>query len=125
LNVTADGKTTPFEFRVKRIPDPVFKIGPSSGGAIQAAVFKAQQFCRADLENFDFDARFQVVGGTVYFTGAGFPVPQSVSLVGNNLGGIAQMQKCGPGSSVIFDQVQVVGPDGSKRTIQSPGFLLR
>jgi gliding motility-associated protein GldM len=125
LNVTADGKTTPFEFRVKRIPDPVFKVGPSSGGAIQAAVFKAQQFCRADLENFDFDARFQVVGGTVYFTGAGFPVPQSVTLTGNNLGGIAQMQKCGPGSSVIFDQVQVVGPDGTKRTIQAPGFLLR
>ncbi|MES2847722.1 MAG: gliding motility protein GldM [Bacteroidota bacterium] len=125
LSVTADNKTTQFEFRVKRIPDPVFKIGPSSGGAIQAAVFKAQQFCRADLENFDFDARFQVVGGTVYFTGAGFPVPQSVTLTGNNLGGIAQMQKCGPGSSVIFDQVQVVGPDGTKRTIQAPGFLLR
>jgi gliding motility-associated protein GldM len=125
LNVTADGKTTAFEFRVKRIPDPVFKVGPSSGGAIQAAVFKAQQFCRADLENFDFDARFQVVGGTVYFTGANFPVPQSVQLAGNNLGAIAQMAKCGPGTSVIFDQVQVVGPDGSKRTIQSPGFLLK
>jgi len=125
LNVTADGKTTQFEFRVKRIPDPVFKVGPSSGGAIQAAVFKAQQFCRADLENFDFDARFQVVGGTVYFTGANFPVPQSVTLNGNNLGSIAQMAKCGPGTSVIFDQVQVVGPDGSKRTIQAPGFLLK
>ena len=125
LNVEVEGKTTQFEFRVKRIPDPIFKVGPSSGGAIQAAVFKAQQFCRADLENFDFDARFQVVGGTVYFTGAGFPVPQSVTLTGNNLGVIAQMQKCGPGSSVIFDQVQVVGPDGSKRTIQAPGFLLK
>lgn len=125
LTVTADGKATQFAFRVKRIPDPIFKVGPSAGGAIQAAVFKAQQFCRADLENFDFDARFQVVGGTVYFTGAGFPVPQSVTLTGNNLGGIAQMQKCGPGSSVIFDQIQVLGPDGSKRTIQAPGFLLR
>lgn len=125
LNVTADGKSSQFEFRVKRIPDPVFKVGPSSGGAIQAAVFKAQQFCRADLENFDFDARFQVVGGTVYFTGAGFPVPQSVNLTGNNLGAIAQMSKCQPGTSVIFDQIKVVGPDGSQRTIQAPGFLLK
>lgn len=125
LNVTADGKTTQFEFRVKRIPDPVFKVGPSSGGAIQSAVFKAQQFCRADLENFDFDARFQVVGATVYFTGAGFPVPQPVSLTGNNLGAIAQMSKCQPGTSVIFDQINVVGPDGTKRTIQAPGFLLK
>ncbi len=120
-----DNKTTPFEFRVKRIPDPVFKVGPSSGGAIQAAVFKAQQYCRADLDNFDFDARFQVVGGTVYFTGAGFPVPQSVNLTGNNLGVIAQMSKCQPGTSVIFDQIKVVGPDGSARVIQAPGFLLK
>jgi len=125
LNVTADGKTSQFKFRVKRIPDPVFKVGPSSGGAIQAAVFKAQQFCRADLDNFDFDARFQVVAATVYFTGAGFPVPQPVTLTGNNLGSIAQMAKCQPGSSVIFDQIKVVGPDGSQRTIQAPGFLLK
>jgi hypothetical protein len=120
-----DNKTTPFEFRVKRIPDPVFKVGPSSGGAIQAAVFKAQQFCRADLDNFDFNARFQVVSGIAYFTGAGFPVPQQVNITGNNLAGIPQMQKCGPGTSVIFDQIQVIGPDGSKRTISAPGFLLR
>jgi gliding motility-associated protein GldM len=88
LSVTADGKTTQFEFRVKRIPDPVFKVGPSGGGAIQAAVFKAQQFCRADLENFDFDARFTVVGATMYFTGAGFPIPQPVTISSNSLAGL-------------------------------------
>jgi len=125
LNVTADGKTTAFEFRVKRIPDPVFKVGPSAGGAIQAAVFKAQQFCRADLENFDFDARFNVVGATMYFTGAGFPIPQPVTISSNSLAGIAQMAKCQPGTSVIFDQVKVIGPDGSSRTIPGPGFLLK
>lgn len=125
ITVTADGKSSTFDFRVKRIPDPVFKVGPSSGGGIQAAVFKSQQFCRAELENFDFDARFQVVSGTVYFTGAGFPVTQIATLNGNNLGGIAQMANCKPGTSVIFDNIQVVGPDGTKRTIQAPGFLLK
>lgn len=125
ITVSADGKSSTFDFRVKRIPDPVFKVGPSSGGGIQAAVFKSQQFCRAELENFDFDARFQVVSGTVYFTGAGFPVTQIATLNGNNLGGIAQMANCKPGTSVIFDNIQVVGPDGTKRTIQAPGFLLK
>jgi hypothetical protein len=66
-----------------------------------------------------------VVAATIYFTGAGFPVPQPVTISGNNLSGVAQMAKCQPGSSVIFDQIQVVGPDGSKRTIQAPGFLLK
>jgi hypothetical protein len=125
INVSADGKTSTFDFRVKRIPDPIFKVGPSSGGGIQAAVFKSQQYCRAELENFDFDARFQVVSGTVYFTGAGFPVTQQATITGNNLGALAQMANCRPGTSVIFDNVQVQGPDGTKRTIQAPGFILK
>jgi gliding motility-associated protein GldM len=125
INVTADGKSSSFEFRIKRIPDPIFKVGPSSGGGIQAAVFKSQQFCRAELENFDFDARFQVISGTVYFTGAGFPVTQMGELKGNNLGALPQMQNCKPGTSVIFDNVKVQGPDGTTRSIQAPGFILK
>ena len=45
--------------------------------------------------------------------------------VGGSLTAIAQMQNCKPGTSVIFDNVQVMGPDGTKRTIQAPGFLLK
>lgn len=125
INVNADNKNSQFKFRVKRIPDPIFKVGPSAGGAIQAAVFKAQQYCRAELENFDFEARFSVVSATVYFTGAGFPVPQPFSLTGNNIGSIPQMAKCQPGTTVIFDNVKVQGPDGVVRPIQAPGFLLK
>ncbi len=125
LNVTANNTTTSFEFRVKRIPDPVFKVGPSAGGGIPAAVFKSQQFCRAELENFDFDARFQVISGTVYFTGAGFPVTQTANLTGNNLGALPQLQMCKPGTSVIFDNIKVQGPDGTVRGITPPGFLLK
>ena len=125
ITVTADGKSSSFDFRIKRIPDPIFKVGPSSGGGIQSAVFKSQQYCRAELENFDFDARFQVVSGTVYFTGAGFPVTQQGTLNGNNLGALPQMANCRPGTSVIFDNIQVQGPDGTKRTIQAPGYLLK
>jgi hypothetical protein len=123
--VTADGKSTPFDFRCKRIPDPIFKVGASSGGSIPSAVFKAQQYCRADLENFDFDARFSVVSATVFFSGAGFSTPQMAEIKGNNLGGVAQLSMCRPGTSVIFDQVKVQGPDGTVRTITAPGFMLK
>jgi gliding motility-associated protein GldM len=125
LIVVADGKSYSFPFRIKRIPDPIFKVGPSSGGAVQAAVFKAQQYCRAELENFDFDARFQVISATVYFTGAGFSVVQVANIDGNNLGALPQLPMCRPGSSVIFDNVKVKGPDGTERTIPGPGFLLK
>ncbi|MDB5198131.1 MAG: gliding motility protein GldM, partial [Chitinophagaceae bacterium] len=112
-------------FRVKRIPDPVFMVGPSKGGRIQSVVFKNQQFCRADLENFDFDARFSVISATVYFSGANFPNVTPAAIHGGNLNDLAaQMAKCIPGTSVTFDNVKVKGPDGSERVIQGPGFIL-
>ncbi len=125
INVNADGKNSSYDFRIKRIPDPILKVGPSSGGRMQSVVFKNQQFARADLENFDFDARFSVVSATIYFSGANFPSVQSATISGGNLGGISpQLQKCIPGSSVTFDNVKVQGPDGVVRSIPGPGFIL-
>ena len=125
ISVNSDGKASTYPFRVKRIPDPILKVGPSSGGRIQSVVFKNQQFARADLENFDFDARFTVVSAVVYFSGANFPSVQSATINGGNLSSIAaQLQKCIPGSSVTFDNVKVQGPDGGVRSIPGPGFIL-
>jgi gliding motility-associated protein GldM len=125
INVNADGKNSSYEFRIKRIPDPILKVGPSSGGRLQSVVFKNQQFCRADLENFDFDARFNVVSATVYFSGANFPSVQTATITGGSLAGLSsQLSKCIPGSSVNFDNVKVQGPDGVVRTIPGPGFIL-
>lgn len=123
INVTADKKSYPFEFRVKRIPDPVFKVGP--GGTRMATVaFKNQQFCRAELENFDFDIKYNVVSATVYFSGAGFPNVISRTISSNNLGAIqSEMSRCQPGSAITFDNVKIQGPDGS-RTIQGVGIIL-
>jgi gliding motility-associated protein GldM len=125
INVNADGKTSSYEFRIKRIPDPILKVGPSSGGRMQSVVFKNQQFCRADLENFDFDARFNVVSATVYFSGANFPSVQPATITGGSLAGLsAQLAKCIPGTSITFDNVKVKGPDGEVRSIPGPGFIL-
>jgi gliding motility-associated protein GldM len=123
INVTADKKSYPFEFRVKRIPDPVFKVGPG-GTRMPSVTFKNQQFCRAELENFDFDVKYNVINATVYFSGAGFPSVKQASLNSNNLSGIADlMRQCQPGSAITFDNVKVQGPDGT-RTIQGVGVIL-
>ena len=125
ITVNADGKTSSYPFRVKEIPDPIFKVGPSAGGRIQSVVFKNQQFCRAELEHFDFEAHFNVVGATVYFSGANFPSVQQAPLNGGSLANLsALLTKCIPGTSVTFDNVKVSGPDGKTRTIQGPGFIL-
>ena len=126
INVIANGASTPFPFRVKRIPDPIIKVGASSGGRMQAAAFRAQQFVSAVLENFDFEAHFSVTGATVYFNNPGDRNVKQVTLSGGSLAPAqAYMSTLVPGSTVIFDNIRVVGPDGQTRTIQNPpGFSL-
>ena len=125
ITVNADGKPSTYPFRIKRIPDPVIKVGPSGGGRIQSVVFKNQGFARADLENFDFDAKFNIVSATIYFSGANFPNVQPATISGGSLAGIqGQLAKCIPGTSVTFDNVKVQGPDGVVRSIPGPGFIL-
>lgn len=124
ITVNADGKSSTFDFRVKKIPNPVFKVGPG-GTRMPSVTFKSQQFCRAELENFDFDVRYNVVSATVYFSGAGFPNVATASINGNSLAGLgAFIQRCQPGTSITFDNVKVSGPDGG-RTIQGVGIILQ
>ena len=114
VNVTTDKGSFPFSFRVKKIPDPVFKIG--SGKARVATVeFKSQTSCRAELENFDFDLRYSVTGATVYFSGANFPSPATASISSNSLAPLsALIARSGPGTSVTFVNIRVQGPDGPR-----------
>jgi len=123
INVVADGKPSKFDFRVKRIPDPIFKV--ASGKVRMPSVeFKSQQYCRAELENFDFDLKFSIVSATVYFSGANFPNVATASITGNGLAPLAPyIARCGPGSVVTFDNVKVSGPDGV-RTIEGKSIAL-
>ena len=123
ITVSAEGKSNKFDFRIKRIPDPVFKVGD---GKIRmpSVSFKAQDYCRAELEYFDFDTKYSVVSATVYFSGANFPNVQTASITGNNLAAVkALMARCGPGSVISFDNVKVSGPDGT-RTIDGKSIAL-
>jgi len=90
-----------------------------------AVVFKAQEYCRAELKDFDFDASFKVTGATVYFSGANFKSPEKGLINSNSLKPISKlMERCGPGTIVVFDNVTVVGPDKQKRSIAGVTYLL-
>ncbi len=61
--VTVSGgglKPTTFEYRVKRIPDPVMMMSMHRGGRISVAEFKAQTGIYPFLDNFDFNAKCDV-----------------------------------------------------------------
>jgi gliding motility-associated protein GldM len=125
ITVNADGKSSQFSYRIKRIPDPVFKVG-SGKARVPAVEFKNQAYCRADLgDDFLFDLKFNVVSATVYFSGANFANTTPGSINGNSLAGIsALVQRCGPGSSITFVNIKVQAPDGSVRVIDERSIVL-
>ena len=90
-----------------------------------AVEFKNQKFCRVELEDFDFDAKFTIVGATVYFSGANFTAVQQRKITSSDLKPIADLQeKCKPGSVIIFEDIKVKGPDNEVRTIQGVSYTL-
>lgn len=125
ITVNADGKVSSYPFRVKNIPDPILMVGNSEGGRVQSVVFKNQQFARAELKNFDFDYRYNLVSATIYFSGANFPSTVQATINGPSLAPIKQyLDKSIPGTSINFDNVRVQGPGGPVKQIPGPGFIL-
>ena len=101
-------------------PDPGL-----SEGKISSAVFKSQDYCRAELKDFEFDAQFSILSATVYFTGANFKNVETGSINSSSLKPIKNlMSRCQPGTIVIFDNIKVKGPDNIIRTIGGVTYRL-
>ena len=73
ISVAADilGKVIPmgsFEYRVKKVPDPVATIASSKGGPINKNIVAAGTLIPL-LENFDFEAKCDVISYEVTYLG--------------------------------------------------------
>lgn len=113
------------EFRVKRVPDPVAKVGGVPGGSIGVSKMKVQQGIVAELENFDFDIRFKIVGFNMTFAA------KRQDLVEARVTGPLFDSKCKeflnkakPGDMIYFDEIRAQGPDGTTRKLPSIAFKL-
>jgi gliding motility-associated protein GldM len=62
ITVSGGGLTATKDFRVKMIPDPIARLGNLNDGGVQNGTFKAQAGIIAWLDNFDFEARCNIVG---------------------------------------------------------------
>jgi hypothetical protein len=125
--VTADGKRFEFPMRLKYLPPPAAFVGSKKGGAISSAELKAIGAVIAKLEDSDFEAPYKVVSYNVGAVGGPLQMYQTFPNEGNRWSGQAAslISRCGPGTRVFFDQIQVVGPDGRKREIPGVNFLLK
>jgi len=63
ITVSGGGlKPTTFEYKVKKIPNPVITLGGKLGGQMNVAEFKVHKGIVPILENFDFQAKCKVDG---------------------------------------------------------------
>ncbi|MFD0765499.1 gliding motility protein GldM [Mucilaginibacter lutimaris] len=108
------------EFRVKRIPDPKAMFAGKSGGKTSAANIRAQDRLFAKLDNFEFDAKFNVTRFNLIIIK---PRQDAVSLTttGGELSGAMRSAMAGvtPGTTVVFQDIVAVGPDGTQRGLDA------
>lgn len=127
VNVVAEGKSTPVTFRVKYLPKPGTFVGASQGGSLSASTFKVQGGLIARLIDSEFDAPFKVLGYQIGAIGGSISTYQIATNEGNRWSGSAKniVDKAGPGTSVFFEDIRVVGPDGRIIQVQPMVFNLK
>jgi len=110
-------------FRVKALPDPVAKVGGKKGGTISKNELIAQQFVLADMEGFDFEARFTVTEFTVSIKKGGFD--QDVSSHSQRFTDAQKdlLKSLNRGDKVIFTDIKAKGPSGKVRELN--GIILK
>lgn len=90
-----------------------------------ASEFKKQEYCYAELKDFEWDVHYSIVSATVYFSGTNFRGAEFGTINGPSLKPLnGLMSRCAPGSIVIFDNVKVKGPDNLVRPINGLTILL-
>lgn len=104
----------------------LLNLQPEPGTEKMTAVaFRAQDFCRVELKDFEFDVSFELVSATVYFSGTNFRTVEAGTLNSKNLQPVKKyMNRCAAGSIIIFDNVKVKGPDNLIRTISGTTLVL-
>jgi gliding motility-associated protein GldM len=127
VNVIVEGKATPVRYRVKYLPDPAAFVANKRGGPIPAGDLKAQGGIIARLLDSDFEAAFRVTSYNVGAVGGKYQVYQSTPNEGNRWSGSAAtiINNATPGTSIFFDNIKVVGPDGRTRDLPQMSFNLK
>ncbi len=114
----------PKKFRVKKIPDPVAKVGGKTGTVdMKKSELAAIGGVGAELAGFDFDAKFIVTSFVLSAVVKGSLKSENCS--GNNISSAAKaiLNSAGVGSKIFVEEVKAKGPDGTIRNI--PGVTIK
>jgi gliding motility-associated protein GldM len=129
INVSSEGKTSSFTFRVRTIPDPTPMVGQNKSGSNMAAgAFRSQAGVRAILENFFYETQFRVTGFRIIGEGEGYG-DDFMEAVNSGAAWSGQAQaivnRARPGSIITIEDIRAVGPDGRSRKLPSIYFNIK
>ena len=123
INVNAGPLNQTFEYRVKKIPDPIVQLGRKSGGSMSPNEFKAHKGIIPVLQNFDFKAECRIMG----FELVRVPKKEDVQAVLNSGGKYSSeaqrlVDRAKSGDVYYFDKIKAKCPgDSAGREI--PGLI--
>ncbi len=133
ISVSAEigGKVIPmgsFEYRVKKVPDPVATIASSKGGPINKNIVAAGTLIPT-LENFDFELFFKITGFKMTIVRKGKD-PFEKETTGNQLTQEMRDMVAGTraGDKIFFEYIKAkmaTGADQSTRTLSPMSFTVQ
>lgn len=118
---------TTFQYRVKRIPNPVPRLGSKDGGQISAGEFKIYNKILSVLENFDFDARCNISSFELTRAPRNND-PLTVKNTSGNFSGetLRLVSRANRGDVYYFENIRVKCPgDSVTRKLNSMVFRIR
>lgn len=128
VSAKIDGKMTPMgekEFRIKRIPDPIPTLGGKlRGGNTQPGALKSQSGVVPLLENFDFEARFNVISFEMVYSSKGEIFKSEVQGPLFNATMKQFLDRAKPKDIIFIDEIKVVGPDKQPRKLGQIAFTI-
>lgn len=112
------------KFRAKRIPKPAARVGGKPGGRISAVQLRGQNVVSAALDDFEFDARFNITKFNMYISK---PRVDPIGPYTTNGAQFSAQMKSGlggltAGSVVMIYDIVGVGPDGVAQNLDPITF---
>jgi len=112
------------EFRVKKVPNPIATVAGKNEGLISKNQLIAEQGVFADIPDFDFDLKFQVLSFVVSTSQGGFMVEKPTNGARFTQEQRDLFSKLTRGNHLYIDNIVAKGEDGFTRNLSPISFKI-
>ena len=112
------------EFRVKKVPNPIATVAGKNEGMISKNELMAEQGVFADIPDFDFEMKFQVLSFVVSTSQGGFIVDKPTNGARFSQEQRDLFNKLARGNRLYIDNIVAKGEDGLTRNLSAISFKI-